>query len=406
MALHRMCEMSLSHFILSLFTVLFVSFHGCDAIQCLNEANQPVDWYYLYKLPMIKTSSSFLVKTGVAYAFMTSDTNEGWQMSNYGIDSKNSFPGQTLAHLYEDAANQVSEPSDEMWMMYNDQPPNGNVSFTKGHSKGVIAGNNDGGVWLVHSVPHFPPPPETKTYSYPKTGMKNGQSFLCISMNAQALDTSALQLIFNNPLLYSQHFGEEALTHYPQLHNVSKFEGKVKSPPYTHKVELTSKFGSSFISYAKTSKFKKDLYDDYLTEDLETALRVETWPNGKDRLQSDCVKPFHTENIDAVKIGLDEFSSHKDHSKWAISTDDTKPWTCVGDINRAKTQFVRGGGTVCFQDPRVHASYYQVVAGVEGCSNPPNHDLEKSHKKKSKMSKIAAFFDYIRRYYKAILNEI
>lgn len=62
---------------------------------------------------MIKTSSSFLVKTGVAYAFMSSDSTGGWQMSNYGIDSKNSFPGQTLAHLYKDAVseNHVSEPS-------------------------------------------------------------------------------------------------------------------------------------------------------------------------------------------------------------------------------------------------------------------------------------------------------
>lgn len=360
-------------------------------MQCLNEKNQPVDWYYLYKLPMIKTSSSFLVKTGVAYAFMSSDSTGGWQMSNYGIDSKNSFPGQTLAHLYKDAVseNHVSEPSDEMWIMYNDQPPNGNVSFTRGHSKGVIAGNDDGGVWLVHSVPHFPPPPETKTYSYPKTGLKNGQSFLCISMDAQTLDTAALQLIFNDPLLYSQHFGDEALKRYPQLHNVTKFEGKVSSPPYTHKVKLTSKSGSSFISYAKASKFMKDLYDDYLTEDLKAALRVETWPNGKDRLQSDCVKPFHTENIDDVKIGVNEFSSHKDHSKWAISTDESKPWTCVGDINRAKTQFVRGGGTVCFQDRRVHSSYYQIVAGVEGCSKPSKHQHKKYHKIKSR---VTAFF--------------
>ena len=33
------------------------------------------------------------------------------------------------------------------------------------------------------------------------------------------------------------------------------------------------------------------------------------------------------------KLGLN-YSSHKDHSKLAIAANNSKPWVCIGDINR------------------------------------------------------------------------
>jgi deoxyribonuclease-2 len=62
----------------------------------------------------------------------------------------------------------------------------------------------DGGFWLVHSVPYFPPIPGNVTisdtdyhgegYSYPSTGLTYGQSFLCISLNASQLDLVGLSI--------------------------------------------------------------------------------------------------------------------------------------------------------------------------------------------------------------------
>lgn len=73
-------------------------------------------------------------------------------------------------------------------MFYNDQPPDGNVSFTGGHTKGVVYAGETGGFWLIHSVPHYPPLPKLSEYSYPKTGLKNGQSYLCVSLHPDQLD--------------------------------------------------------------------------------------------------------------------------------------------------------------------------------------------------------------------------
>lgn len=87
--------------------------------------------------------------------------------------------------------------------MYNDEPPMGPVTLVKGHTKGVMAGNEQSGFWLVHSVPHFPPDLSSGQYGYPKTGHMYGQSFLCVTLDAANLNRAAEQLLFNEPEIYS-----------------------------------------------------------------------------------------------------------------------------------------------------------------------------------------------------------
>lgn len=41
------------------------------------------------------------------------------------------------------------------------------------------------------------------------------------------------------------------------------------------------------------------------------------------------------QNVKQVHLGDGPiFSSHSDHSKWAIANDGKEPWVCVADINR------------------------------------------------------------------------
>lgn len=87
--------------------------------------------------------------------------------------------------------------------MYNDEPPSSKTDPVKGHTKGVVASNDESGFWMVHSVPHFPPELDTEKYSYPSTGHIYGQSFLCISMTAKELDKAGIQLLYNEPVIYS-----------------------------------------------------------------------------------------------------------------------------------------------------------------------------------------------------------
>ena len=57
--------------------------------QCLDESGTPVDWFTIYKLPREKHklhSSNPLVNEGVAYAYMTSSSEQRWKLSEKSIE--------------------------------------------------------------------------------------------------------------------------------------------------------------------------------------------------------------------------------------------------------------------------------------------------------------------------------
>ena len=81
-------------------------------------------------------------------------------------------------------------------------------------------------------------------------------------------------------------------------------------------------------------------------------------------------RPFIVENVDEmdfVEVEDDDFTTTKDHAKWAISLDRKRPWVCVGDINRMETQRRRGGGTACFASYKVWKTFKRSVKGIESC---------------------------------------
>ena len=90
------------------------------------------------------------------------------------------------------------------------------------------------------------------------------------------------------------------------------------------------------------------------------------------------------------------FPSSVDHAKWAVT--EKKEWTCIGDINRTvcpshytkiihivhnnhniiyltdndipfqKSQFKRGGGTMCFHHAKVANQFRSIIKTKEKCN--------------------------------------
>uniref|UniRef100_A0A0K0D5B0 Plancitoxin-1 n=1 Tax=Angiostrongylus cantonensis TaxID=6313 RepID=A0A0K0D5B0_ANGCA len=208
---------------------------------------------------------------------------------------------------------------------------------------GVTFFNGEGGVWLIHSVPKFPPP---NFYQYPRSGHHYGQTMLCLSLPYSQLENIATQLYYNKPDIYSSQLPTTMAADYPVLAQVIAGKYKLGEPSHNI-VELTTVGGQTFKSFAKTGEFNHDLYDGLVAPTLKTDLIAETWRRGLE-VPLDCSTTYHTNDALKIQVGSTiSFKYTKDHSKMARSTNPSKPWLCIGDINRMTSQYVRGGGTTC-----------------------------------------------------------
>lgn len=168
--------------------------------------------------------------------------------------------------------------------MYNDETPSGAEDNLLGHTKGVVMSDDSEGFWLIHSVPHFPP---EGSYSYPETGLRFGQSYLCITMNLENINSVGKQLQYNQPLIYKSFLSNALQNKLSNIYAVTK-KLYVKSAPWFRLSSIYSIKGVQFLSFGKTRQFGKELYKDWVANALQSNLLVETWLNGAGRIPSDC----------------------------------------------------------------------------------------------------------------------
>ncbi|XP_072399726.1 plancitoxin-1-like [Diabrotica undecimpunctata] len=344
--------------ILFLFCLYFIA-GRTKALSCKDENNRDVDWFVAYKIP-IQSGHGDIIKAGLGHIYLTSNNSSAWTFSKHSIGDNNSLIGNTLHDFYHNRTNLS-------YILYNNEPPNHPVSSPKGHTKGVVISNSAGGYWLIHSVPKFPE--VGNSYSYPSTGVKYGQTFLCITMNVTNINAVGLQLQYNQPVIYLQQILSDIETRVPDLARAAQ-NVTVKTAPFYHIAQIYSKKKIAFTSFAKHKKFNQELYEDLVAPYLENDLVVETWPNGAGRLHSNCSREYKVNNIQKINMSVANvsFNTTSDHSKWAVSSNSSSSWSCVGDINRAQHQMARGGGTVCLQNQKLSTNFHTLISAVEECS--------------------------------------
>lgn len=253
-----------------IFLCIFFKSVSSKRLSCLDENKNPVDWFYLYKLP--KHVSSI----GLDFLFLH-DNSDGWQLSKRPIDDDQSIPGTLISQL----------SAQDVVIMYNDEPPKEKSDEARGHTKGVVAGNADGGFWLVHSVPKYPGN-DYNNYTYPPTGHLYGQSFLCITLgSATELDKVGKLIAFNEPHVYVGQVPEELQGALPNLHKVAVDKPWIKEPPFFKSDQI-----GNFTVFSKSHQFQKELYVDWVAPTLESDLLVESWLHGPGVITTDCDKPF------------------------------------------------------------------------------------------------------------------
>ncbi|CAJ0915898.1 unnamed protein product, partial [Mesorhabditis belari] len=333
------------------------------AFSCKDQNNKDVDWFAVYKMPIEKDNTVIDIAQGLAFYYL--DVNDPSQLrpSAQPLNSTNQAIANTLNQFYA-----VKDDKTIFHVMFNDEPY-GTVSMSShvanrvdsriyrpelaavqfGHTKGTLFFDGQTGVWLVHSVPKFPPPDH---YQYPDSGTDYGQTMLCMTFTYAQLKDIGTQLFYNHPDIYSSNLPTSMASANPDLANL--IAGKFQSGANSHSsITLTTKGGQQFKSFAKTADFNDDLYQKLLAPSLRTPFIVESWRRGSE-VPLTCGDPFPVNDALTIKVGESlEFKYTKDHSKLARSALKTSPYVCIGDINRMTSQYVRGGGTTCISNDKM-----------------------------------------------------
>ncbi|XP_054263944.1 plancitoxin-1-like isoform X2 [Macrosteles quadrilineatus] len=380
---------------------------------CRDERNHSVAWFVVYKLPRLPNHDDDSVKHGKAYAYITSRGKIEWKLSEKSVQAEDTLLGNTFSPLYEEKYKR-----NLLYFMYNDKPPTVKESYRGGgHAKGVVAGDKTGGFWMVHSVPNYISSTNNK-YTYPDTGLKFGQSFLCITLKPKDLELAGQLMQYNELHIYDKSIpnhlkkiyknlintaegemvdsetlnsnafktaGENSLSSDKGIKNYFKWfksiekgfsnffrrakEDKldVKSEPGSISDVIRSAGGKHFRVFAKSPSFNKELYSYWVAPALQVDLLVQTWARGRSHQDSSCEGKFKVENVEKISVVGVEFPTTNDHSKWAVSDSQTKPWICVGDINKDDSQKRRGGGTVCIKNKSLWKAYHTTVIDTDSC---------------------------------------
>ncbi|MBN3305251.1 DNS2A protein, partial [Amia calva] len=308
-----------------------------SAISCYNDQGTAVDWLYLYKLPRPSQSSP---EEGMRYLLLQPGGGAWTQGAGLVNDSGEAL-GRTVGQLYK-----LGQEEDVAYILYNDQTPPSHGEREKnecGHTKGVVLLDKTQGFWLVHSTPHFPPRQEVGTFSYPETGVENGQNFLCVTFPVERF-----QSIVRPCCLWG---GRPS-------------PASPRAPPS--------------VTVRPPISVSVNLYVSWVAPSLQSDLLVQFWRRSAGVLPSNCSLSQRVLNVQRIGPGgggggVEPFKSTQDHSKWAVSVEgqgqpgEGGGWVCVGDINRNLAEERRGGGTVCVQEVEVWKAYRTAVLEFEDC---------------------------------------
>jgi len=151
--------------------------------------------------------------------------------------------------------------------------------------------------------------------------------------------------------------------------------------------DITTLGGVTMKLIAKNREWNDDFWNDGVGPSLGCDLAVETWIRGPIAPSMDADGLHRT--LDVKFINFTPCGIHwawpetNDHAKWAISSDPSQPWVCVGDINRMISQRKRGGGCVAFQNLGLWSalSKTDIISAPAGMTRSQAHShIKSTHK--------------------------
>ncbi len=338
------------------------------AVEALDEKGQPVDWWFIYKVPKLTQSANTSNATGYEYVYFEPGA-KAVTRSPHTLDQNSGALHETLNSVFDNPRATVG------WVLYNDEKPDvaaGSDDANLGHTKGVIAFDTASktAFWLLHSWPKYAAPG--------LVGMPTpmfGQTFLCVSLTLQTANAIAkLMPTHQEPQVYLPRAG--GLAPNDPLLALTRAAPVNAPPPLADVIDCTSKGGLPFKVLAKNREWNQDFWNGFVGPELKADMDVETWIRGPIPPVADTDgihKTFDIKYVNLGPLGIHfAWPETHDHAKWGITK--SEPWICVGDINRMISQRKRGGGTIAFQD----RTLWTALGKTDLILAPPGHTRDEA----------------------------
>lgn len=228
------------------------------------------------------------------------------------------------------------------------------------------------GMWLVHSTPQFPVDVHMGQFNMTRTARKNGQYFMCVTVPASEVDRIAEFLLIQSVVVHHTHWVTKLTKLYPHLRAL--IMRKPYWPPKTT-VEITKIKAINktvFTAIAKPVLWEKDIYTHTITELAMSDIYVQSWRRPMfGWLYPVCDRTYSVKDVDRLRFNFNstsylEYSYLYDHSKFAVAVKTSL--FCFSSLNRAKTQFKRGGELLCRENEDVAGLFRRTVVKVEACN--------------------------------------
>jgi len=323
-------------------------------ISALDEQGNPVDWWFIYKVPKLSPGPGTDGATGYEYVYYDSKIDSSPDVrdrvmgeSKFVLNSDKGALNLTLNSVFK---NYPHADSTTGWLLYNDEMP-AEVALkddgAKGHTKGVLAFDTASktGYWLLHSWPKFSAPGATTD----PTPMY-GQTYLCMSLDLDTAEKIAEQMMsYQEPQIYFPNIADLPETSF--IYQLSK-EKNFDPPAAAGKIEVQTIGKMPFTVFAKNREWNDDFWNNWIGPELKDDIDDETWIRGPKPPVADrdgIHKTFDIKFINLGPLGLHlAWPETHDHAKWGITLHE--PYVCVGDINRMVSQRKRGGGCIAFKN--------------------------------------------------------
>eukprot|EP00397_Hematodinium_sp_SG-2012_P018179 GEMP01018611.1.p1 GENE.GEMP01018611.1~~GEMP01018611.1.p1 ORF type:complete len:825 (-),score=91.46 GEMP01018611.1:225-2699(-) len=250
------------------------------------------------------------------------------------------------------------------------------------HSKGFLIFHKHGGTLLTHSAPKFPMLGEN-TLAYPTNAEQKAQHFMRVNLTpngVRAFGEDVLMYLW--PRVLEKHLDDDRrstlATLYPALKRIIDRKPRESLDFWRryediHHVELELTSQATLIVVTKPCGKVESIFEYIAYHVVNGRILVQTWRSGQG---TKIPSSRFVRNVCTISgVGLvSSWQTEKDHSKYFVTEQNNLLYVGVGDLNRKKPQWKRGGSFFIVRDNRdLHRAFRERIQRYEQTCEEVRH---------------------------------